>query len=101
MNTSAYKPRVIDQLLSRKLLGKGAVLIEGAKWCGKTSTAEQQARSVIYISDPKRYAQYMLFADESPDMILSGDTPRLIDEWQLTPKLWDAIRFEVDHRVRT
>lgn len=98
MNASSYKPRVIDQLLSRKLKGKGAVLIEGAKWCGKTSTAEQQARSVIYLSDPKRYEQYMLFADESPDMILSGDTPRLIDEWQLAPKLWDAIRFEVDHR---
>lgn len=98
MNTFTYKPRVIDQLLARKLQGKGAVLIEGAKWCGKTSTAEQQAKSVVYMSDPKRYSQYMLFADESPEMILDGPTPRLIDEWQLAPKLWDAIRFEVDHR---
>ncbi|MDL2305987.1 DUF4143 domain-containing protein [Bacteroides sp. OttesenSCG-928-D19] len=98
MNALTYKPRVIDQLLARKLQGKGAVLIEGAKWCGKTSTAEQQAQSVIYMSDPKRHSQYMLFADESPEMILDGFTPRLIDEWQLAPKLWDAIRFEVDHR---
>lgn len=96
MNT--YKPRVIDQLLARKLQGKGAVLIEGTKWCGKTSTAEQQAKSVIYLSDPKLYSQHMLFADESPEMILDGTTPRLIDEWQLAPKLWDAVRFEVDHR---
>ncbi|NDW12372.1 ATP-binding protein [Bacteroides sp. 214] len=98
MKTSEYKPRVIDQLLTRKLRGKGAVLVEGAKWCGKTSTAEQQANSIIYLSDPKRYEQYMLFASENPEMILDGDTPRLVDEWQLAPKLWDAIRFEVDHR---
>lgn len=98
MNKSVYKPRVIDSLLARKLQGKEAVLIEGAKWCGKTSTAEQQAKSVVYISDSKRYTQYRLFADESPEMILNGSIPRLIDEWQLAPKLWDAIRFEVDHR---
>lgn len=98
MNSSVYKPRIIDQILVRKLQGKGAVLIEGAKWCGKTSTAEQQAESIIYMSDPKKYAQYMLFAEESPEIILDGPVPRLIDEWQLAPKLWDAIRFEVDHR---
>lgn len=98
MDTSSYKSRVIDPLLKRKLQGKGGVLIEGAKWCGKTSTAEQQASSTIYLSDPKRYDQYMLFASDSPDLLLNGDTPRLIDEWQLAPKLWDAIRFEVDHR---
>lgn len=93
-----YKPRVIDSLLGRKLRGKGAVLIEGAKWCGKTSTAEQQANSVIYMSDPKFRDQYHLFVDTNPEMILEGDIPRLIDEWQETPKLWDLIRFEVDHR---
>lgn len=98
MAKDRYKPRVIDQLLSRKLRGKGAVLIEGAKWCGKTSTAEQQAKSIIYMSDPKRREQYQLFVDTDPEMILNGDTPRLIDEWQETPKLWDLIRFEVDHR---
>jgi predicted AAA+ superfamily ATPase len=98
MAKDRYKPRVIDQLLNRKLRGKGAVLIEGAKWCGKTSTAEQQAKSIIYMSDPKRRDQYQLFVDTNPEMILNGDTPRLIDEWQETPKLWDLIRFEVDHR---
>ena len=98
MTNKEYKPRVLDSLLNRKLRGKGAVLIEGAKWCGKTSTAEQQARSVIYMSEPKRREQYQLFVDTEPDLILNGATPRLIDEWQLTPKLWDQIRFEVDHR---
>lgn len=93
-----YKPRVIDSLLSRKLRGKGAVLIEGAKWCGKTSTAEQQAKSIIYMSDPKYRDQYHLLVDTNPEIILNGETPRLIDEWQQTPKLWDKIRFEVDHR---
>lgn len=98
MKPDNYKPRVIDQVLTRKLKGKGAVLIEGAKWCGKTSTAEQQAASVVYLSDPQKHQQYMFFAEESPAIILDGDTPRLIDEWQLAPKLWDAVRFEVDHR---
>jgi predicted AAA+ superfamily ATPase len=98
MITTEYRPRVIDALLSRKLRGKGAVLIEGAKWCGKTSTAEQQAKSTLYLSDPKLRDQYHLFVDTNPEMILDGDTPRLIDEWQQIPKLWDHIRFEVDHR---
>ncbi len=93
-----YKPRVIDGLLSRKLQGKGAVLIEGPKWCGKTSTSEQQAKSVIYMSDPKLIDSYLTFVDTHPEMILDGETPRLIDEWQLAPKLWDQIRFTVDHR---
>lgn len=98
MSTNDYKPRVIDKLLSRKLRGKGAVLIEGAKWCGKTSTGEQQANSVIYMSDSMKRDQYRLFVDTNPSMILEGETPRLIDEWQQTPKLWDMVRFEVDHR---
>lgn len=98
MSTNDYKPRVIDKLLSRKLRGKGAVLIEGAKWCGKTSTGEQQANSVIYMSDSMKRDQYRLFVDTNPSMILGGETPRLIDEWQQTPKLWDLVRFEVDHR---
>ena len=98
MEKEEYKPRVIDSLLSKKLRGKGAVLIEGAKWCGKTSTAEQQAKSIIYMSDPRFREQYNLFVDTNPEIILDGETPRLIDEWQQTPKLWDKIRFEVDHR---
>lgn len=74
MAKDEYKARVIDQLLTRKLRGKGAVLIEGAKWCGKTSTAEQQAKSMIYMSDPKRRDQYQLFVNTNPEMILNGDT---------------------------
>nr|WP_302507675.1 hypothetical protein [uncultured Prevotella sp.] len=66
MSTNDYKPRVIDKLLSRKLRGKGAVLIEGAKWCGKTSTGEQQANSVIYMSDSMKRDQYRLFVDTNP-----------------------------------
>ena len=98
MSINDYKPRVIDKLLSRKLRGKGAVLIEGAKWCGKTSSGEQQAKSAIYMSDSVRREQYRIFVDSDPKMILDGETPRLIDEWQQTPKLWDMVRFEVDHR---
>ena len=98
MNKFDYKPRVIDVLLSRKLQGKGAILIEGPKWCGKTSTAEQQAKSIVYMSDPQLIDSYLSFVDTNPEMILDGETPRLIDEWQLAPKLWDQIRFTVDHR---
>ena len=93
-----YKSRIVDGLLQRKLKGKGAVLIEGAKWCGKTSTAEQAAGSVLYLADPKKVDQNILMASESPDILLDGPTPRLLDEWQLAPRLWDAVRFEVDHR---
>ncbi len=93
-----YKSRIVDSLLQRKLKGKGAVLIEGAKWCGKTSTAEQAAGSVLYLADPKKVEQNILMASESPDILLNGPTPRLLDEWQLAPRLWDAVRFEVDHR---
>lgn len=93
-----YKKRIADQILQRKLRGKGAVLIRGAKWCGKTTTAEQIAQSVIYMDDPKRRATYLQMAEMSIDQLLVGRTPRLIDEWQLAPKVWDAIRYEVDHR---
>lgn len=93
-----YKKRVADKLLKKKLAGKGAVLIEGPKWCGKTTTAEQIAKSIIYMDDPEKSTQYLALVDISPKRLLAGDAPRLIDEWQLAPKLWDAIRFEVDHR---
>ncbi len=93
-----YKPRVIDELLKRKLLGKGAVLIKGPKWCGKTTTAEQVAQSVLYMADTASREQNIRLANVDPHLILDGPTPRLIDEWQVAPVLWDAVRFEVDHR---
>ena len=93
-----YKHRIADQLLADKLDAMGAVLIEGPKGCGKTTTAEQQARSVLYMDDPDNSAQYQQMAQTNISMLLRGETPRLIDEWQIVPKLWDAIRFEVDHR---
>ena len=93
-----YKPRIADAILEQKLEGKGAVLIEGPKWCGKTTTAEQIAKSVLYMDDPETKDQNVAMASVSPKRLLKGGTPRLIDEWQIAPKLWDAIRFEVDHR---
>lgn len=94
----AYKPRVADQELKRKLAGIGAVLIEGPKWCGKTTTAERQAATIIYMDEPLHMEQNLLMADINPKALLVGESPVLIDEWQLAPKLWDTIRFEVDHR---
>ncbi|MEA4923255.1 MAG: AAA family ATPase [Eubacteriaceae bacterium] len=93
-----YKKRIIDEVIQRKLKGKGAVLIEGPKWCGKTTSAEKIAASVLYMSEPDKQQQNIAMADINPSMLLTGDTPRLIDEWQIAPKLWDGIRFEVDHR---
>lgn len=93
-----YRSRVVDKVLKRKLAGKGAVLIEGPKWCGKTTTAEQVSGSILYMSDPASEKQNLMLADISPQTLLMGATPRLIDEWQIAPKLWDAVRFEVDHR---
>lgn len=93
-----YRKRIADNILKRKLEGKGAVLIEGPKWCGKTTTAEQIAASILYMDDPEKKDQNITMSDLNPKRLLKGDTPRLIDEWQLAPKLWDSIRFEVDHR---
>nr|WP_217625009.1 DUF4143 domain-containing protein [Bifidobacterium vespertilionis] len=91
-------PRVYDGLLRKRLEAKGAVLVEGPKWCGKTTTCEQVAASVLYMADPAARAQNLLFAETQPSFLLDGPTPRLIDEWQLAPQLWDAVRFEVDRR---
>lgn len=93
-----YRKRLADEVLKDKLEASGAVLVEGAKWCGKTTTSKQIAKSVLYMQEPAQKKQNLLMADTNPSLLLQGDAPRLIDEWQLAPKLWDAVRFEVDQR---
>ena len=93
-----YISRICDKELQEALSSAGAVLIEGAKWCGKTSTAENIARSVLLMQDPDKTKQYQQIADTKPSLLLKGETPRLLDEWQVSPILWDAVRFEVDKR---
>ena len=93
-----YKQRIADRLLARKLAGKGAVLIEGPKWCGKTTTARQQAASMLDLGDSGVLKQSLQMMEISPKTLLQGNTPRLIDEWQTIPPLWDSIRGEVDMR---
>ena len=93
-----YLERIDDELLKRKLRSSAAVLIEGPKWCGKTSTGAQLAKSIIYIQNPDQRAMYRKMADTQPSLLLEGETPRLIDEWQTIPVLWDAVRFAADQR---
>lgn len=95
---ATYKLRIADQMLAARLRRKGAVLVEGPKWCGKTTTAEQQAKSILYMADPMRKQQNLQAARLNVQHLLDGATPRLIDEWQIAPSLWDSIRFVVDHR---
>ena len=101
MNQKSYIPRLCDADLQLALQSSGAVLIEGAKWCGKTSTASKASRSVVYMQDPDNAGAYLAMADSKPSLLLKGETPRLIDEWQMAPVLWDAVRFEVDKRGQT
>jgi predicted AAA+ superfamily ATPase len=96
MNEMSYLPRLCDQELQLALQSSGAVLIEGAKWCGKTRTASNAAKSILYMQDPDHTASYQAMADTKPSLLLKGETPRLIDEWQMAPVLWDAVRFELD-----
>lgn len=93
-----YLSRIADDLLERKLRSSAAVLIEGPKWCGKTSTGTQIANSVIYIQDPDKRETYRKMADTQPSLLLQGETPRMIDEWQTIPVIWDAVRFAADKR---
>lgn len=93
-----YKHRIADQILADKLEAMGAVLIEGAKYCGKTTLASQQAKSVLYMADPDTKEQNLAMASTNIKRLLQGEVPRLIDEWQMAPQFWDAIRNEVDKR---
>lgn len=96
MENEHYIPRIADDILRRKLRTSGAVLITGPKWCGKTWTALNAAKSVIYLQDPDKRISYQRMAQTSPSFLLRGEKPRLIDEWQTAIVLWDAVRFAVD-----
>ena len=100
MEKQSYKPRIIDQQVENYLSAFGAVCIEGPKWCGKTWTASHHSRSKIYIGDPAGSFQNRKLAELSPALVLEGDTPRLIDEWQEVPPLWDAVRHKVDQTTK-
>jgi predicted AAA+ superfamily ATPase len=92
-----YLKRVIDDILRERLEMIGAIVIEGPKWCGKTTTAEQHAKSVLKLQDPDQSKSYLELASIKPSALLKGETPRLIDEWQMAPVLWDAVRNSVDN----
>lgn len=96
-NVENYRKRLIDEILLRKLSGAGAVLVEGPKWCGKTTSCEQQAKSALYMADPVHRDRYLVQASVDITELMKGARPRLIDEWQDAPKFWDAIRYDVDH----
>ena len=93
-----YKARIVDNILKEKLEAKGAVVIEGPKWCGKTTTAMQVAGSILRMDEPRNREANIQMAEIDPGQLLKGNAPRLIDEWQIAPKLWDATRYEVDTR---
>ena len=88
-----YKPRVIDSMVERYLKNFGAVCVEGPKWCGKTWTSSYHCASEFLVGDPNGNFQNRMLAGLSPSVILEGETPRLIDEWQEVPQIWDAVRY--------
>ncbi len=90
--------RIADKILKERLETAGAVLIEGAKWCGKTRTAMENSKSYLFMQDPDKRTSYQQAADTKPSLLLKGETPRLLDEWQTAPVLWDAVRYAVDIR---
>ena len=94
---NVYLPRVVDNELKDRLDYIGAVLIEGPKWCGKTTTAEQIAKSILKMQDPDTFQSNMMMAETKPSLLLKGDKPRLLDEWQVAPVLWDAVRTDIDN----
>lgn len=93
-----YYPRIADRLLQNALESSGAVLVEGPKWCGKTWTAANKSKSILYMQDPDTRESNILAASIKPSLLLVGETPRLIDEWQVAPVIWDSVRHEVDKR---
>lgn len=96
-----YRQRIVDTLLQKKLTAKGAALIEGPKWCGKTTTAEEFSATKIMLARPDVKSSFKSLLEIDIDAALDGETPVLIDEWQTVPKLWDAVRYMVDHRHKT
>ena len=96
-----YLKRIADRVLQERLAASGAVLIEGPKWCGKTRTALENSKSHLFMQDPDKAISYLKAADTKPSLLLKGDTPRLLDEWQTAPVLWDAVRFMVDQRGKS
>lgn len=98
MENSKYKPRIADDILENRLEAIGAVLIEGPKYCGKTTLGMQHAKSILTLADPVSRQQNLLMAQTNVGRLLQGAVPRLIDEWQLAPQIWDAVRNEVDKR---
>ena len=98
MLNSSYKNRVVDSILKERLEEVGAVLVQGPKWCGKTTTCEQQSRSQVMLANIDEFNRSRQLLETNAGRLLAGETPRLFDEWQTLPKLWDAIRYEVDHR---
>lgn len=93
-----YLPRILDNMLEERLNAVGAVLIAGPKWCGKTTTAIQKAKSILKLQDPDKTKGYLATAEVKPSLLLKGENPRLIDEWQMAPVLWDAVRNMIDER---
>ena len=93
-----YRHRIADQLLQDQLEAAGVVVVQGAKWCGKTTTAIHAAASVLYLDDPRQLQNNLHIAETNPIALFEGPAPRVIDEWQLAPQLWDAARFEVSRR---
>lgn len=96
LTTETYKNRIIDQQILKMMKTFGAVCVEGPKWCGKTWSSLNQTNSVCYIADPVNSFQNRRMAELSPELVLEGEFPRLIDEWQEVPEIWDAVRFAVD-----
>lgn len=95
-----YRNRIIDKILKKQLLAMGGILIEGLKWCGKTTTGMHFSNSILRIDEPGVFKQNVELASVAPQSLLEGKTPRLIDEWQFTPSLWDAARYEIDKRSK-